>query len=166
MASLRSKKIFLVLSIVVPFLLYCFYYYGMMVKNAPYKFAEFDSIVFKYGDGDSLLNRYNSKTGEYQFVNSRDSVVHMHLKLNNSDLLLLHRKAADLGFWDFPVHIDADSLTPGFNKAPKYYIQFNYKRKSKTVLYNAAYNDNAKLKEAADLLVKQIKTKLAEAEKR
>jgi hypothetical protein len=166
MSSLRSKKLFLVLSIIVPFLLYCFYYYGMMVKNAPYKFAEFDYIVFKYGTGDSLLNTYNSKTGEYSYINKRDSVVHSHLKLTKDDLLYLHRKAADLGFWDFPAKIAADSLAPNFDKAPHYFIQFNYKHKSKTVYYDAAYDDKAKLKEAAEILIKQLKMKLEEAEKR
>jgi hypothetical protein len=166
MASLRSKKTFFILSIVVPFLMYCFYYYGMMVKNAPYKFAEFDSVVFKYGDGDSLLNKYNSKTGEYQFVNSRDSVIHEHLKLTKDDLLYLHRKAADLGFWDFPARIVADSIDARFGKAPHYYIQFNYKRKSKTVFYDDAYSDNPKLKDAAQRLIKEIQDKLKEAEKR
>jgi len=166
MTSLRSKKIFLLLSIVVPFLIYCFYYYGMMVKNAPYKFAEFQSLVLKYGDTDSMLNRYDSRTGDYQFVNSHDSVVREHLRLTKDDLLYLHRKAADLGFWDFPNHIDADSLAPNFKKAPRYYIEFNYKRKSKRVYFNDSYDDNAKLKDAADRLTKEIRDKLIAVEKR
>jgi len=166
MTSLRSKKIFLLLSIVVPFMIYCFYYYGMMVKNAPYKFAEFQSIVFKYGDTDSMLNKYDSRTGDYQFVNSKDSVVHSHLHLTKDDLLYLHRKAADLGFWDFPTQIAADSLAPHFEKAPRYYIEFNYKRKSKRVYFNDSYDDNAKLKDAAERLAKEIRDKLIEVEKR
>lgn len=166
MSSLRSKKIFLLLSITVPFLLYCIYYYGIMIKNAPYKFAEFDSIVFKYGDGDTLLNIYNSKTGEYQYVNSRDSVVHKTLKLRNDDLLYLHRKAADLGFWNFPEHIAPDSLNAVTAKAPRYFIQFNYKRKSKTVFFDDAYDGSPQLKDAAERLVREIEGKLIDAEKR
>jgi len=166
MSSLRSKKIFLILSIIVPFLIYCFYYYGMMVKNAPYKFAEFDSIVFNYGTGDSLLNRYNSKTGDYQYLTSRDSLVHIHLKLNNDDLLYLHRKAADLGFWNFPTRIEPDTLEARMAKAPRYYIEFNYKRKSKKVFFNDAYDGKPELKDAAERLVKEIQGKLEEAEKR
>ena len=73
--SNKSKKIFLALSIVVPFLLYCFYYYGMMVKNAPYKFSEFESITFKYGLGDSLINQYSSTTNTYQYLNEKDSLI-------------------------------------------------------------------------------------------
>ena len=96
----RSKKIFLVMSIVVPFLLYCFYYYGMMIKNAPYKFSEFQSIHFEYGYGDTLNNIYDSKTGEYQFVNRRDSLVKVNLKLSKDDSkCLLAALSNDNMFW-------------------------------------------------------------------
>lgn len=160
---MRSKKIFLVLSIVVPFLLYCFYYYGMMIKNAPYKFSEFESMQFQYGYGDSLLNKYDSRTGDYQFVNTRDSVVKMNLKLTNDDLLYLHRKAADLGFWDFP----ANELSTGRKvRSPRYMMQFNYKRKSKKVFFDEAYDGNEKLIDANQRLIKEIQTILDAAETR
>ena len=103
--TIKQKKIFLALSIIVPFLLYCFYYYGMMVKNAPYKFSEFESLTFKYGIGDSLVNQYNSKTAIYQYVNDKDSLIRKKVKLTKDDLLILHRRAAQLGFWDFPSQI-------------------------------------------------------------
>jgi hypothetical protein len=98
----KAKKIFLILTIAVPFLMYCVYYYGRMIKNAPYKFTEFNSFVIQYGTSDSLLNKYDSKTGAYQYLNKRDSLVKMNLLLTKSDLLYLHRKAADLCFWVFP----------------------------------------------------------------
>ena len=159
----RSKKIFLIMSIVVPFLLYCIYYYGMMIKNAPYKFSEFQSIRFEYGYGDTLNNIYDSKTGEYQFVNRRDSVVKMKLKLSKGDLLYLHRKAADLGFWDFP----ANELNPDVKgRVPRYVIQFNYLRKTKKVMYDASYNGAEKLKDANDRLIIEIKKILSDAEAR
>jgi hypothetical protein len=162
-SSLRSKKIFLVASIVVPFLLYCFYYYGMMIKNAPYKFAEFQSMKFEYGYGDSLLNKYDSKTGNYQFVNTRDSVIKMHMKLTKDDLLYLHRKAADLGFWDFPAKEINENVK---GKSPRYMMQFNYKRKSKTVYFDDAYEGNEKLTDANQRLIKEIQNILAQAEAR
>ena len=159
----RSKKIFLIMSIVVPFLLYCIYYYGMMIKNAPYKFSEFQSIHFEYGYGDTLNNIYDSKTGEYQFVNRRDSIVKINLKLSKDDLLYLHRKAADLGFWDFP----ANELNPDVKgRVPRYVIQFNYLRKTKKVMYDASYNGAEKLKDANDRLIIEIKKILSDAEAR
>lgn len=163
----KSKKIFLAFTIIVPFLLYCVYYYGRMLKNAPYKFTEFKSITFKYGTGDSLLNQYNSVTGAYQYVNKHDSLVKTTLFLTQSDLLYLHRKAADLGFWDFPANeTSGDTMGYGGQKPPRYYIEFDYQRKSKKVLFDASYNGDEKLKDANVNLVKEIMHVLSDAEDR
>jgi hypothetical protein len=164
--SNKGKKIFLLLSIVVPFLFYCVYYYGMMVKNAPYKFAEFDSIEFQYGDRDSMLNKYNSKTGEYQYINTHDSLVTMHLRLTKDDLLYLHRKAADLGFWDFPSSEVGDSVTTAGPKPPRYIIAFNYKRKQKRVVFDANFAGDPKLVDANERLIKEITNVLNDEEKK
>jgi hypothetical protein len=137
-----------------------------MLKNAPYKFSEFDSITMNFGTGDSLINKYSSKTGDYQYVNSRDSLKKMHLRLTNDDFLILHRKAAELGFWDFPSKMGFDSMEVGFNKAPHYYMQFKYKRKTKTVLYDDAFNGDPKLKDAVQQMIKAIQGRLEEAENR
>ncbi|WPU90997.1 hypothetical protein SNE25_16890 [Mucilaginibacter sabulilitoris] len=161
----RSKKIFFALTIIVPFLVYCFYYYGMMIKNAPYRFSDFDSITFAYGPVDSLVNRYDSKTGDYQYVDRRDSLVKMHLRLTNDDLLYLHRKAADLGFWDFPVKELADS-THGKNKSIRYIIEFKYKKKSKRVVFDTEYAGDVRLIDANKTLIKEIRQSLYTAEER
>jgi len=163
----RSKKIFLMMCVIVPFVGYCVYYYAGVFKNAPYKFTEFESIVFEYGPGDSLINKYNSRTGEYQFVDARDSLVKMNLHLPKEELLYLHRKAAELGFWDFPSVEPGDTTERRDGKrALRYMIEFNYKRKSKKVLFDASFNGNGKLKEANELLIKEIMHVLATEEDR
>ena len=136
-----------------------------MIKNAPYKFSEFESIHFEYGYGDSLLNKYDSKTGDYQYVNKRDSIVKIHLKLTKDDMLYLHRKAADLGFWDFPKNELSDDTTAK-NKSLRFLMEFNYKRKSKRVLFDAAYDGSEKLVDANERLVKEIQRILNDAETR
>ncbi len=162
----RSKKIFLAFSIIVPFMLYCVYYYGMMIGNAPFKFSEFESIDFKYGEGNNLNNNYNSKTGKYQYVNNHDLLVVKTVRLTQDDLLYLHRKAAELGFWDFPKEILGDSSRKEIKNSLHYYIAFHYKRKSKIVLFDTAYNDDPKLRDAAAQVVKEIQQRLADAEDR
>ena len=161
----KAKKIFFTLTIVVPFLLYCVYYYSRVIKNAPYKFTEFKSFVIKYGTSDSMLNQYNSKTGEYQYLNRKDSLIKTNLLLRNSDLLYLHRKAAELGFWDFPVQELADT-TKIKGKPLRYYIEFNYQRKSKKVWFDELFDGDSKLKDANENLITEIKHILADAEDR
>lgn len=160
--SNRSKKIFLALSIVIPFLLYCAYYYGMMIKNAPYKFSEFESLTFNYGTGDSLINQYNSKTTYFQYLDDRDSLIKTKVKLNKADLIHLHRRAASLGFWDFPSEI----VNTEKSNAPRYVIELSYERKSKRVLIDMGYNGNPKLKDAARRLIQEINVTLNNAQDR
>ncbi|WP_428331183.1 hypothetical protein [Mucilaginibacter sp.] len=163
----KAKKVFLLLTIVVPFLLYCVYYYTRMLKNAPYKFTEFKSFVIQYGEGDSLVNKYDSKTGDYQYVNKHDSIIKKNLLLTKDDLLYLHRKAADLGFWDFPANeMSTDTMKFNGKKPLHYYIAFNYERKSKKVMFDEAFDGDTKLKDANEQLIKEILHVLADAEDR
>src|SRR5882757_2838980 len=162
----KAKKIFLILTIVVPFLMYCVYYYSRMIKNAPYKFTEFKSFVIQYGTSDSLLNKYDSKTGNYQYLNKKDSLIKTNLLLKSSELLFLHRKAAELGFWDFPSDERGDSTKYKGEKPTRYYIEFNYQRKSKKVLFDESFNGDAKLKDANENVIKEILHVLADAEDR
>ncbi|MDR6943584.1 hypothetical protein [Mucilaginibacter pocheonensis] len=162
----RSKKIFFALVVIVPFLIYCFYYYGMMIKNAPYRFSDFDSMSIQYGPVDSLVNKYDSKTGDYQYVNKRDSLVKMHLRLTQDDLLYLHRKAADLGFWDFPANELADTAKGRKDKSIRYIIEFKYKKKSKRVVFDSEYVGDPRLIDANKNLIKEIEQSLLTAEER
>jgi len=163
----KAKKIFLLLTIVLPFLLYCVYYYTRMLKNAPYKFTEFKSIVFKYGNGDSLINIYDSNTGNYQYLNKRDSLKKITVLLTRDELLYLHRKASDLGFWDFPSkELGTDTIKVNGQKPPRYFIEFNYLRKSKKVIFDEAFDGDPKLKDANEQLIKEIMHVLADAEDR
>lgn len=162
----RGKKIFLAICISVPFILYCGYYYGMMISNAPYKFSEFDHLEFKYGLGDSLINRYNSKTGDYQYVNENDSLIKTNVKLTKNDLLYLHRKAAELGFWNFPEELSGQGNPDASKNPPNYYLQFNYQRKSKHILFNAEYNQKPKLAQAVRQLIKEVDEMIKEAQAR
>lgn len=163
--SNKAKKIFLALSIVVPFLMYCMYYYGMMVKNAPYKFTEFEELTFKYGERKNLVNSYNSRTQEYKYLSNSDSLIQKKVKLTKNDLLYLHRKAADLGFWNFPENMEGPSAETGASVA-HYYIEFKYKRKTKHIDFDADYAGKPELSDAAKRLISEIDKILTTAESR
>ena len=162
----KVKTTFIILSIALPFLIYCVYYYSMMIKNAPYRFSDFQFIQFEYGNGDSLINKWDSKTQDYQYVNSHDSLVKMKLHVRNDDLLFLHRKAAELGFWNFPdVEVNNNPKTKVAN-APHYLMIFNYKQKSKKVLFDESFDGDPKLKDANEQMIKLIQTVLNDEEGR
>jgi len=122
--------------------------------------------VFEYGNGDSLVNKWNSKTKDYQYLTEHDSLVKMKLHVRNDDLLFLHRKAAELGFWNFPNVEENDSLKAKGTKTPHYLIEFNYKHKSKKVLFDEAFNGDPKLKDANQQMIKLIQQVLNTEEER
>ncbi len=165
--NVNSRKIFIGLCIVVPFLLYCVFYYSNMVKNAPYRFADFESIVIKYGEPHHMVNEYNTKTHHYQYLDKNDVLISDTLKLRKDDLLYLHRKAMELGFWN----LDNDMTTPRPDSTvgreiPRFYVEYNYKDKSKKVTLDADYSGNPKMKDAAKTVVDEILKMLAEAQAR
>lgn len=148
----KGKKVFLIICITVPFLLYCIYYYSIMIKNAPFKFSEFENITLKAESGGHLDKTFTSKTGNFEFVNNQDSLIKRNVKLSSDDLLYLHRKAVDLGFWNMPEKMIGDTS----RKSPRYFIEFDYQRKSKIVEIDAAYESDMKVKGAALELIQTI----------
>ena len=158
--SNRFKKIFLALSISIPFLLYCGYYYYIMIKNAPYKFVEMENITIKEGIGTKYTKQYSSKLQKFQYTNSRDSVVISRVKLSKDEMLYLHRKAAELGFWDWPEKMIGDTS----GNSPRYYLEYDYKRKKKIIEIDAAYDKNTKLRDAAIELAKTIDQAVQDAD--
>ncbi|WP_245153205.1 hypothetical protein [Sphingobacterium sp. CZ-2] len=160
----RSKKIFLALSIIVPFMLYCVFYYSNMIKNAPFRFTDFESLELTYGFPDSMLNYYNSKTHQYNYLTKEGQLVKDTLTLKKDELLYLHRKAQEFGFWN----VDNDMITPEEGRkqgqrVARYKLTFTYKEKSKTVTMDADYPGNPKMVEAARTTVDEVLRMLASA---
>src|SRR5690606_13341863 len=120
----RSKKIFLGICIIVPFFLYCYYYYSSMIQNAPFRYVDFQSVVLKYGEGDHLINQYDSSTGIFTYINSRDSLVSDTIRMRKDDLLYLHRKAAELGFWNLPDDMSTASNDDRDPNVPRFILQY------------------------------------------
>ncbi|WP_017259190.1 hypothetical protein [Pedobacter arcticus] len=123
-----------------------------MIKNAPFKFAEFENITIKAGSGGYFDKIFSSKTGDYEYINNQDSLVKQKVKLSKDDLLYLHRKAVDLGFWNMSKDMIADTS----GKSPRYFIEYDYQRKKKIVEIDAAYNGDMKVKGAALELIETI----------
>ena len=165
--SERSKRIFLAICIILPFFIYCAYYYSAMIKNAPFRFTDFESISMTYGFPDSMLNHYDSKTHEYQFLTKDGQLIKDSLTLRKDDLLYLHRKAQELGFWN----VDDDMTTPETQrkegeKIPRYELTFKYKEKSKTVILDPDYPGPVKMVEAARTTVDEVLRMIASAKAR
>lgn len=162
----RGKKIFLMLSIVVPFLIYCIVYYAPIIRNAPFKAKEFVSLEYKWGTGNRLENSYNSATGEYRYLNDKDSLVIKHVELNARDKKFLDSNADEQGFWNLPDVVANNENDLQHAKALRYFMKFNYQTKSKEVTYLSNYDGNPRMKDAAVQMQKIIEQSITEAEER
>jgi hypothetical protein len=142
-------------------------YYKSIFKASPYGFSEFKYFTIQYGNGDSLVNKYNSKTGEYDYLNKRGSLVKKTVFLTRDDLLYLHHRISELGFWDFPAtELNTDTTQFTKEKPPHYLIEFNYQQKSKKVLFDASFDGDPALKDSNVQVVNEILNKISEAEDR
>lgn len=159
----RSKKIFLGICIIVPFFLYCYYYYSSMIQKAPFRYVDFQSIVLQYGEGDDLVNTFDSSTGLFTYANSRDSLVTDTIRMRKDDLLYLHRKAAELGFWNLPDDMSTASVEGRDPEVPRFILQYNYAEKSKTVTYDADFEGNPKMKDAARSVIDEVRRVMSDA---
>lgn len=160
----RTKKIFLGICIIVPFILYCYYYYSSMLQNAPFRFSDFESIVLRYGEGEDLQNHFDSSTGLFTYLDRRDSLVTDTIRMRKDDLLYLHRKAAELGFWNLPEDMtgDREADTGASAPAARFVLQYNYLEKSKTVIYDSDFQGNPKMKDAARSVIDEVRRVLSD----
>lgn len=166
MMTSRGKKIFLLLTVVVPFLIYAIVYYAPIIRNAPFKAKEFVSLEYKWGLGDSLVNSYNSATGEYRYLNDHDSLIIKHLELNERDKKFLDSNADEQGFWNLPTVVANNEKDLKNSKILRYFIKFNYQKKSKEVTYFSNFNGNSRMKGAATKMQKIIEQTIIDADER
>lgn len=162
----RGKKLFIFFSVIVPFLIYAIVYYRPIIRNAPFKAKEFVSLEYKWGAGKNLENSYNSATGEYKYLNDKDSLVVRHIKLSQKDQKFLDSNADEQGFWNLPDVVgnsEADLSNP---KLLRYFIKFNYQKKSKEVTYFPNFDGNQKMKTATAKMQKIIEQYLIDADQK
>lgn len=164
--STNAKKLFLLLTIVVPFLAYCVIYYMPILRNAPFRSDEFVSFQYKWGAGNDLVNSYDSATGDYQYLNTKDSLIKTNVKLRENDIIYLHNKANELGYWNFPEVIANAGTDLNKSKVLRYVFQFNYKRKSKKVVFVTDYNEIPKLRDVANQMKTLVSQSIGDAAER
>lgn len=165
--SEKTKKIFLAICVIVPFIVYCIVYYSSMIKNAPFRYADFESIEITYGTPSEMVNKYNSKTGEYQYLTNDNVLVKDTVRMRKDDLLYLHRKAQELGFWNVDDNMTNSNRDSSLNQeVPRYILKYTYKDKSKEVTLDADFEGPDKMKDAARTTIDAVMTMLAEAKAR
>ncbi len=162
----RGKRIFLFLTVVVPFIVYAIIYYAPIIRNAPFKAKEFVSLEYKWGLGEKLENSYNSATGEYKYLNDKDSLIVKHIELTEKDKKFLDSNADVQGFWNLPNIVANNEAEVKNPKILRYFMKFNYQKKSKEVTYLPNFQGNVRMKNAAAQMQKVIEQRIIDIEER
>lgn len=138
-------------------------YYMISLKKAPYDVANFESFTYKWGTDGHLENAYSSTTGDYSYLNNRDSLIKTNVKLRANEIIFIHNKINELGFWSLQDKIGTKK--PNSN-ALVYELQFNYKEKSKKITVYSNFDENPLLLDSAMHIMTMVQHTIDEAEGR
>ena len=165
--AVEFKKRLLLISTVVVLAIAAFGgYYLLNLKKGPYPASEFVYLSYKWGVGDTLVNSYNSATGEYQYLNNKDSLIKTNVKLHANNIIFLHSKANELNFWNLPTVIANANADLKSHNVLRFEIVFNYENNNKKITYYTNYTDNMEIATTARALQKVIEQTINEAEER
>lgn len=152
--------------IAVLFLLIVGGYYIMKVRSGGRKAAAFVSLNYKWGVGDTLQNSYNSKTGEYQFLDQNDKLIKEKFLLRTNNVIFMHSKINEQDLLNIP---DTVANTLANIKDPKvlrYEFNFVYDDTTKNIIYLTNYDKDPSIGAKANALQKLVQQVITEAEER
>ena len=164
--ALVKNKISFIVTLLVVVIASIGGYYILKLKQGPYSASKFVSISYRWGVGDTLLNSYNSATGEYQYLDQKDTLIKTTVKLHANNVIFLHAKANELDFWQLPEVMINDKTELKSKEVLRYEIIFNYEGKSKKITFYTNYTDNMAFATTAQALQKIVAQTINEAEER
>lgn len=140
----KSRIIFFVLSVIVPFVIYSGYYYYKMISKAPFKFVEFEYFeVYSKNIETGSEYLFNSKTKQLDFFKNGEILASYKLNFSYEELHKFHRYLIDNIFFDIPEKIGSISTNSCI-----YRLKVCYKRKCKEVKvytnHNSPYDSKIK----------------------
>ena len=166
MALELRKNISLIATVVIIIIVGVGGYYLINLKQGPHAAADFISVSSKWGVGDTLANSYNSATGDYQYLDNRDSLIKTKVKLRANNIIFIHSKVNEFGLWQLPDVIANKNADLKSDKVLRYEIVFNYEGKSKKIIYLTDYDEDQKIASAAEEIQNVIKKTIDEVEER
>ncbi|MCY1530598.1 hypothetical protein D9M68_657910 [compost metagenome] len=138
-------------------------YYLVSLKKSPYPVSDFKSFTYRWGFQDSLINSYSSANGNYQYVTNKDSLVKSEVKLRGNDIIFIHNKISELGFWNLP---DTIGSSHADSKAAVYQFEFNYRERTKRLLIFSDFDQQPGLLDSAMQIKSLIQHTIDQAEAR
>ncbi|RZJ80050.1 MAG: hypothetical protein EOO47_08870 [Flavobacterium sp.] len=166
MLSRIKKNISFIATVVVIVIISIAGYFVINKQKGPFSASELVSIEYKWGLGDSLVNVYNSATGNYQYLDNKDSLITKKLKLRANNIIFIHSKANELDLWTLPNVIANKNANLKTDQTLRYEIIFNYETKVKKIVFLTNYDEDMGVLDRVSQLQKTIKSTIDEVEDR
>ena len=141
-------------------------YYIMKVRSGGKRAAAFVSLTYKWGVGDTLQNSYNSKTGEYQFLDQRDQLIKENFKLRTNNVIFMHSKINEQDLLNIPDTVANVGFDLKDTKVLRYEFSFVYDDTTKNIVYFTNYDKDPIIADKASALQKVVQQVITEAEER
>lgn len=154
--SPRFKKIYLFVMVVVPFLIYCGYYYGEMIRKAPFKFEEFRTIRVDFAAPGGRETHIDIASGVVSYVLPGRDVLRDTISFSDGELREFHRTLYTNNFFEMPHEMQNEGSTdPGTGV---YTIEAIYDRKQYKVVYETNYRGERRYKDKVKRIISFIET--------
>lgn len=141
-------------------------YYVKKLKSGGDRAASFVSLSYQWGVGDTLVNSYNSKTGEYRFLDQYNKPVNENFKLRTNNVIFLHSKINEQDLLNIPDTIANPGANLKDSKVLRYEFKFVYDDTVKHIIYLTSYDKNPLISNKANALQKLVQQTITEAEER
>lgn len=156
--SPRFKKIYLFVMVVVPFLVYCGYYYGEMIRKAPFKFEDFQTIKVDFIAPGGREAHIDIAKGTVDYLLPGRGSVKDTISFSSDELQEFHRILYTNNFFEMPHEMQnegsADSTTG------VYTIDAIYERKQYKVAYETNYRGERRYKDKIERIITFIESNM------
>lgn len=141
-------------------------YYIMKLRSGGKRAVSFVSLTYKWGVGDSLQNSYDSKSGNYQFLDQKDQLIKENFLLRTNNVIYLHSKINEQDLLNVPDTIANVNADLKDSTVLRYEFKFVYDDMTKHIIYMTNYDKDPLVKAKASAMQKYVQQMILEAEER
>lgn len=141
-------------------------YYISKMRSGGEMAVSFVSLTYKWGVGDTLQNVYNSKTGDYQFLDTRDQLIKENFLLRTNNVIYLHSKINEGDLLNLPDTIANPNANLKDSTVLRYEFEFVHEKHKKHIVYLTNYDVDPMIATKASQLQKLVQQTVTEAQER
>ncbi len=141
-------------------------FYIMKLRSGGKRAVSFVSLTYKWGVGDSLQNSYDSKSGNYQFLDQKDQLIKEKFLLRTNNVIYLHSKINEQDLLNVPDTIANVNANLKDSTVLRYEFKFVYDDMTKHIIYMTNYDKDPLIQTKASAMQKYVQQMILEAEER